>query len=110
MDSRDLDLVFSALSDPTRRGIMVALSGGEQNVRQLTDAFDISQPAISRHIKTLATAGLITKEKRGREQLIRVNPQRARQAAAWIQHYTNFWQQHFDEVDRILAQKKGQNP
>lgn len=110
MDSHRLDLVFSALSDPTRRGIMVALSNGEQNVRQLTDAFDISQPAISRHIKTLARAGLITKQKRGREHFIRVSPDRAEEAATWIQHYTTFWKQHFDTVDQILANKKGPKP
>lgn len=105
MDSQTLDRVFSALSDPIRRGILVELSAGEQNVRQLTRKFDVSQPAISRHIRTLKDAGLIEKEKRGREQFIQVNAKKAEDAAAWIIHYSQFWKQHFDEVARILDQK-----
>ncbi len=105
MDSQILDRVFSALSDPIRRGILIELSTGEQNVRQLTERFDVSQPAISRHIRTLKAAGLVQKEKRGREQFIRVNAERAEEAAAWIHHYSQFWKQHFDEVAQILDQK-----
>ncbi len=107
MDSQELDLIFGALADPIRRGILVNLSEGEQNVSQLTEAFDVSQPAISRHLKTLSSAGLIEKEKRGREQFVRVNPAGAEQAAAWITRYSAFWRAHFDEVDRILKLKKG---
>ncbi len=106
MNSQELDLVFSALSDPIRRGILIELSSGERNVRQLTSAFDVSQPAISRHLKALGSAGLIEKEKRGREQFIRVNAKKADQAVAWIAHYSQFWRQHFDEVERILEQRK----
>lgn len=105
MDSRELDLIFGALADPIRRGILMNLSAGEQNVSQLTDAFGVSQPAISRHIRTLRDAGLIEKEKRGREQFVHVNSTRAEQAAAWITHYSKFWRTHFDEVERILDQK-----
>lgn len=107
MDSQELDLIFRALADPIRRGILVNLSDGEQNVSQLTDTFDVSQPAISRHLKTLGSAGLIEKEKRGREQFVRVNPARVEQAAAWINKYSAFWRHHFDEVDRILKLRKG---
>lgn len=110
MDSHNLDLVFGALADPIRRGILATLSTGEHNVTQLTTAFDVSQPAISRHLKTLAAAGLIQKEKRGREQFVRADAQKAEQAAAWILHYSAFWNLHFDEVDRILQQKKGTTP
>lgn len=107
MDSQELDLLFGALADPIRRGILVNLSEGELNVSQLTEAFDVSQPAISRHLKTLSSAGLIEKEKRGREQFVRAIPARAEQAAAWITRYSAFWRHHFDEVDRILKLKKG---
>jgi DNA-binding transcriptional ArsR family regulator len=107
MDSQELDLIFGALADPIRRGILVNLTDGEQNVSQLTEAFDVSQPAISRHLKTLSSAGLINKEKRGREQFVRANPARAEQAAAWITRYSAFWRDHFDEVERILKIKKG---
>jgi DNA-binding transcriptional ArsR family regulator len=107
MDSQELDLIFGALADPIRRGILVSLSTGEQNVSQLTNAFNVSQPAISRHLKTLVTAGLIAKEKRGREQFVHVNARQAEQAAAWIAQYSAFWKLHFDEVERVLKQKKG---
>lgn len=107
MDSQELDLIFSALADPIRRGILVNLADGEQNVSQLTEAFNVSQPAISRHLKTLGSAGLIEKEKRGREQFVRVKPARVEQAAAWINKYSAFWRHHFDEVDRILKLRKG---
>ncbi|MEM1428845.1 MAG: metalloregulator ArsR/SmtB family transcription factor [Pseudomonadota bacterium] len=110
MDSQDLSRVFSALSDPIRRGILMELSAGEQNVRQLTSAFDVSQPAISRHLKTLETAGLIEKERRGREHFVRVNAHQAEQAAAWITHYSRFWKAHFDEVERLLDLRKGTKP
>lgn len=106
MDSHSLDQVFAALSDPTRRGILSRLSTGEHNVRQLTHGFGISQPAISRHLKTLSAAGLIIKEKRGREQFARVNPEKAEEAAAWIIHYSQFWRAHFDEVAQILQHRK----
>ena len=108
MDSQELDLIFGALADPIRRGILVNLSDGEQYVPQLTEACDVSQPAISRHLKTLSSAGLIEKEKRGREQFVRVNPAQAERAAAWITGYNVFWRHHFDEVDRILKLWKGQ--
>lgn len=108
MNSQELDAVFAALADPIRRGILVELSSGEQNVRQLTEAFDVSQPAISRHLRTLGSAGLVTKEKRGREQFVRVNAGQAEQAAAWITHYSRFWRAHFDEVERLLDIKRGE--
>lgn len=107
MDSEELDLIFGALSDPIRRGILVNLSEGEQNVSQLAKAFDVSQPAVSRHLRTLSTAGLIEKEKRGREQFVRVNAAQAERAASWIIRYSRFWRHHFDGVERILEQRKG---
>ncbi len=106
MDSLALDRVFSALSDATRRGILAELSGGPRNVRQLTSAFEISQPAISKHLRVLDTAGLIRREKRGREHLVTVNAAAAEEAAAWIAHYARFWRLHFDAVDDILTQRK----
>lgn len=107
MDSQELDRVFGALADPVRRGILVRLSTGAQNVSQLTEAFDISQPAISRHLKVLGNAGLVEKQKRGREQLVRANAARAEQAAAWITRYSTFWRHHFDAVGDIIEQRKG---
>lgn len=108
MDSQDLDLIFGALADPIRRGILANLSAGEQNVSQLTEAFSVSQPAISRHLRKLNAAGLIEKEKRGREQFVRVNAAQAERAASWINYYSKFWRYHFDEIERILVEKRGQ--
>ena len=106
MDSQELDRVFGALSDPIRRGILVCLSEGERNVSQLTEAFYVSQHAISRHLRLLLDAGLIKKEKRGREHFIRAEAEQAKRAAAWITHYSAFWRAHFDEVQDILDSKR----
>lgn len=106
MDSHALDTVFSALSDPTRRGLLARLAEGEQNVVQLTAAFDISQPAISRHIRILDEAGLVRREKRGRETFVMAQTEAAQGAAAWLDHYVRFWSQHFDRMDDILSRQQ----
>lgn len=103
MDSRQLDLIFRALSDSTRRAILSDLSGGARTVGELCTPFDMSQPAISKHLRVLETAGLIQREKRGRESLVSARAELAEEAAAWIQHYSRFWRQHFDQVEQHLT-------
>lgn len=109
MNSQHLDRVFSALADPTRRGILTGLAAGERNVRQLTASFGISQPAISRHLRVLAAADLIRREKRGRETFVSVKSEAAEDAARWIIHHAEFWRHHFDQMDRLLAGRKQEN-
>ncbi|MEJ6404722.1 ArsR/SmtB family transcription factor [Yoonia sp. 2307UL14-13] len=109
MNSKNLDLVFAALSDATRRGILANLEVGPRTVHQLTAAFDISQPAISRHLRVLDDAGLVQREKRGRETYVTANAATAAQAADWLAHYVRFWTAHFDRMDHILSNQKEEN-
>ena len=106
MRSERLDAVFRALSDPTRRGILEQLAAGETNVSTLAAPYDISQPAISKHLRVLERAGLIRRSVQGREHHIRVDPRPVEQAQGWIVRYAKFWQQQFDEVEAYLAQQK----
>lgn len=103
-----LDDVFGALADPTRRGMLEMLSAGKTNVRSLAEPFNMSQPAISKHLRVLESAGLIRREKRGREHHISVNSKPVEQARDWISHYTKFWKQQFDAVDEYLKKKEAQ--
>lgn len=110
IDSRQLDLIFGALSDATRRGILAQLSSGEANVSRLAAPYDMSQPAISKHLKVLEDADLVERRRIGRETRVRAKPQRAQDAADWITHYTRFWHAHFDAVERVLSQKGTDTP
>ena len=109
MNSTQLDSVFSALSDSTRRGMLAQLAKGETNITALAEPYNISQPAISKHIRVLERAGLIEKKKQGREYLIRANPAPAEHARDWIAYYTRFWNEQFDAVDDYLKQNREQN-
>ncbi len=106
MQTNDLDLVFQALSDATRRGMLAKLAEGETNVSTLAAPFDLSQPAISKHVRVLERAGLIEKEKRGRENFIRVKAGPLDEAGGWIARYAEFWRAQFDAVDDYLKQTK----
>lgn len=106
MNKERLDLVFSALADKTRRGMLAQLAEGEANISQLAGGYDISQPAISKHIRVLEKAGLITRTKAGRETLIRVNPGAIEDAQNWIGYYARFWKAQFDAVDTHLKNIK----
>lgn len=109
MNEQNLDLVFGALSDATRRGMLAQLSQGEANITALAAPYDMSQPAISKHLRVLERAGLIERIKRGREHFIKANAGPAEQAGGWIAYYAQFWRQQFDAVDAYLqesAEKK----
>ncbi len=107
MNSENLDLIFGALSDTTRRGMLAQLSTGEANVSTLAKPYNISQPAISKHLRVLQKAGLIEKIKRGRENYVRALPAPAEQAGGWIAYYAKFWRQQFDDVEAYLQTTKG---
>ncbi|WP_306250300.1 helix-turn-helix transcriptional regulator [Parvularcula sp. IMCC14364] len=106
MQKIELDLVFSALADPTRRGMLAQLAQGETNVGALAESYAMSQPAISKHVRVLEKAGLIKRKKHGRQHLIRVNPQPIEEAQSWIGQYARFWKSQFDAVDAYLEAKK----
>jgi len=108
MNSETLDDIFFALSDPTRRGMMAQLAGGEANVKSLGKRYAMSQPAISKHLRVLERAELITRTKLGRENIVRVNMRPIEDVTMWIERYAEFWKFHFDEVENYLqANKKG---
>lgn len=107
MNEKQLDLVFSALSDATRRGMLEQLSQGEANVTSLATPYKMSQPAISKHLRVLEKAGLIKRVRRGREQVITVNSKPAEEAGGWIAYYAQMWRQQFDAVDTYLKENEG---
>lgn len=102
MDQSQLNLVFSALSDPTRRGMLEQLARGEANAGTLAQPYSISQPAASKHLRVLEKAGLIHRKRQGREHLIKVDPRPIEAARTWIGVYARFWREQFDAVDAYL--------
>jgi DNA-binding transcriptional ArsR family regulator len=101
-----LDRTFAALSDPTRRAILASLAQGEATVGELAEPFDISLPAISRHLKVLEEASLISNERHGKHRLCRIRPEALKRTAEWFDLYRRFWIGSFDRLDDHLKRKK----
>jgi len=101
--SRALDLLFGALSDATRRGIVERLAAGEATVTELAAPFDISLPAISRHLKVLERASLITRSQQGKWRRARLSPAPLAGAASWLERYERLWTESFARLDDHLA-------
>src|SRR5262245_50590434 len=97
-----LDPIFNALADTTRRAILVRLAQGEANVGTLSEPFDISPPAISRHLKVLEQAALITNERRGKERVCRLNRDTLQRAQNWLDFHQRFWSGSFDRLEAHL--------
>ncbi len=97
-----LDLTFGALADPTRRAILAQLASGERSVGELAAPFDISPPAISRHLRVLENAGLIARRREGRVHRCRLKPASMREAADWIDRYRQFWDVQLDSLAAYL--------
>ncbi len=110
MNEKQLGLVFAALSDATRRGMLARLAQGQTNISTLAAPYKMSQPAISKHMRVLEGAGLIKRTRKGREHLISIAPAPAREAHDWIAYYTRHWISRFDEVDAYLAKNNLKNP
>lgn len=100
--STELDSIFSALGDPTRRAILARLALGEAPVSELAAPHDMSLPAVSKHLGVLEAAGLVTKERQGRVIRCRLAPERLKDAAGWIAHTQRFWEQRFDALAGYL--------
>lgn len=110
MPADHLNLTFAALADPTRRAILARLAMGEASVTELAEPFEISLPAISRHLKVLERAGLIA---RGREAQWRPRTLRAapmKEAADWLDQYRRFWEESLDRLAEHLAEMQGKEP
>ena len=99
---QDLSATFGALADPTRRAILARLSRSEASVLELAEPFDMSQPAISKHLKVLERAGLIARGRDAQRRPCRLEPQRLKQAAEWIGTYRQFWEASYNRLDDYL--------
>src|SRR3712207_3865534 len=97
-----LDAVFGALADPTRRAILVRLTQGEATVNELVRPFTISQPAISRHLKVLEEAGLISRTRRATARLSKLEAEPLKGALTWLASYREFWEESFERLDDLL--------
>jgi DNA-binding transcriptional ArsR family regulator len=104
MPRPSLDATFGALADPTRRAILARLAQGERPVMELAAPFRISAPAITRHLKVLERAGLITRSREAQRRPCRLNAQPLREAADWVALYRQHWEQGFDRLEALLAQ------
>jgi DNA-binding transcriptional ArsR family regulator len=105
-----LDATFAALADPTRRAILARLASGDASVNQLAEPFAISQPAISRHLRVLERAGLISRGQDAQRRPRRLAAQPLAEAAAWLEDYRRFWQQNFQRRDSLLDEMKTLHP
>ena len=106
MPADHLSATFAALADPTRRAILARLARGDANVLELAKPFDISQPAVSKHLKVLERAGLISRGRDAQSRPCRLEAARLEEATAWIERYRRFWEESFDRLDALLVELK----
>ena len=99
-----LSTTFSALADPTRRAILARLSQGEATVNEIAAPFGVSLPAISRHLKVLETAGLISRGREAQWRPCKLDAAPLKDLAGWLEHYRRFWEGSFDKMDAYLAE------
>jgi DNA-binding transcriptional ArsR family regulator len=97
-----LDVTFAALADPTRRAILARLARGEATVTELAEPFAMSQPAISKHLKVLERAGLISRGRDAQRRPCRLEAVPLRDASGWLERYRDHWEQRFDRLDALL--------
>ena len=103
---RQLDQAFSALSDPTRRKILVHLARGEANVSDIVRRFDLTQPTISSHLKVLESAGLISRRRVAQLRPCRLEPERLKAVTGWLEQVQKIWEGNFKRLDALLAELK----
>ncbi len=100
--------IFGALADPTRRAILARLALGETSVGELAEPFEMSLPAVSKHLGVLETAGLVQREKQGRVRRCQLDGRPLEAAATWIGHYRQFWEARLDSLARYLEETQPQ--
>lgn len=103
---RELDITFAALADPTRRAILARLAAGEATVTELAEPFAMSQPAISKHLKVLEHAGLISRGRDAQRRPCRIEGKALAGARAWLEDYRRFWEESFQRLDVLLEEMK----
>ena len=101
-----LNATFAALADPTRRAILARLASGEATVNELAEPFAMTQPAISKHLKVLERAGLISRDRDAQRRPSRLEPKRLAEASAWLDKYREFWEASFARLDTMLEELK----
>ena len=106
MSTDPLSLTFAALADPTRRAILARLSQGESSVKELAEPFAMSLPAVSKHLKVLERAGLITRGKEAQWRPCRLDPGPLQDVSGWLEHYSRFWDQSLGRLDAVLSEIK----
>ena len=106
-NSHRLDLTFAALADPTRRAILARLATGQASVQELAEPFEMSQPAISKHLKVLERAGLISVDIDAQRRPRRLEPKRLEEAVDWIERYREIFEQNYQRLDALLDELKG---
>ncbi|MBA2718186.1 MAG: helix-turn-helix transcriptional regulator [Chloroflexi bacterium] len=107
MQADNLDAVFGALADPTRRAILARLTSGDATVGELAAPFSMSQPAISRHLKVLEGAGLISRTRRATARLSHLEAEPLRDATEWLARYQAWWDESHGRLDALLARLQG---
>ena len=105
-DSLQLDSVFSALADPTRRGMLASLALGEKSIGELGNPFDISFAGAAKHVKVLENAGLIDRRKAGRKQICKLRGEPLRQAEEWLRQWEKFWTGRLDRLEAAIRSGK----
>jgi DNA-binding transcriptional ArsR family regulator len=101
-----LDATFAALADPTRRAILARLASGEASVTELAEPFAMTQPAISKHLKVLERAGLISRDRDAQRRPSRLEGKPLAEASEWLEHYRQFWGSSFRRLDDVLHELK----
>ena len=104
MQADHLSTTFAALADPTRRAILARLTSGEASVTELAEPFDMSMPAISKHLKVLERAGLVARGREAQWRPCRLDPAPLKDVAAWVERYREMWEQRLDRLDDYLRQ------
>lgn len=103
---RNLDAIFAALADPTRRAILTRLASGKASVNEISAPFAISQPAISKHLKVLERAGLIARDADKQRRLAQLKADPMAAAVKWLEEFRRFWSSSFDQLDGLLEELK----
>lgn len=108
MATDPVSMVFAALADPTRRAILARLATGDATVNELAEPFPVSLQAISKHLKVLERAGLITRTRDAQWRRCRLDPQPLREVAHWVEQYRQFWEDRYNRLDEYLNELKEQ--
>ena len=108
MHADPLSATFAALADPTRRAILARLATGEATVTELAAPFDMSLPGVSKHLKVLREAGLVTQGRDAQWRPVRLEPSRLQEVSAWVEQYRRLWEARFDRLDAYLRELQQQ--